>query len=190
MKEVGPFASLKGASRRGAVKIIFLDIDGVLCTSRSHLAFGRPGGMMLDWDPTCVALVKRLCDSTGARLVISSTWRHDQHHPDLFAAIDKHGLRTYLYANPDRSEDWRTPNLATGFRGDEIDSWLADHPQEVAAFICLDDSLDFNPHHNLILTDFQEGFGSENFRHALKVLQRAVEGEALPEASSPEGSQS
>jgi len=33
-------------------KVVFLDIDGVVCTLRSHYAFGDKGGLMEAWDIT------------------------------------------------------------------------------------------------------------------------------------------
>jgi hypothetical protein len=56
------------------MKIVFCDIDGVLnnpgCYSRRS-ATGIPP------DTDCVAALNRILLTTGARIVISSTWRFD-----------------------------------------------------------------------------------------------------------------
>jgi hypothetical protein len=58
------------------MKIIFLDIDGVLCTSRSHLSKHGRGGLMDAWDDVGALAIKRACEfGTNVKIVISSTWR-------------------------------------------------------------------------------------------------------------------
>ena len=46
-------------------KIIFLDFDGVITTLKSKWTI----------DNEKVELVKQICDATGAKIVISSSWR-------------------------------------------------------------------------------------------------------------------
>lgn len=48
------------------MKVIFLDFDGVITTeeSRSKLDLSK------------MRLVKKICDATGAKIVISSSWRY------------------------------------------------------------------------------------------------------------------
>ena len=46
-------------------KIIFLDFDGVITTLKSKWTI----------DNEKVKLVKQICDATGAKIVISSSWR-------------------------------------------------------------------------------------------------------------------
>ncbi len=69
------------------LKLIFLDIDGVLNSSRTNVAFGGnperyndyDDGPMVKWphfnDNTAANLVNKLCASTGAYIVLSSSWR-------------------------------------------------------------------------------------------------------------------
>lgn len=151
-------------------KIVFLDIDGCLCTSRSHAAHGT-GKMMLEWDRTGVALIKKICKLTGAKIVISSTWRHNHHHNDLFPALKKHKLWDLLYSDPLTTEDWRTPNLREG-RGAEIMNWLGEHGQIGEKFVIIDDVNVFSKfpglEQNLILTDFDDGL---LYRHFFEILQ-------------------
>src|SRR5687767_10572458 len=59
---------------RGArlMKIVFLDIDGVLNTRRScHAQRGRPR----PFDVDAISALNRVLRQTGARVVMSSTWR-------------------------------------------------------------------------------------------------------------------
>lgn len=62
--------------------VIFLDVDGVLVHSDSiggGRASGEPGGSSFFFaaqiDPACVARLFRLCEATGAKLVLASAWR-------------------------------------------------------------------------------------------------------------------
>jgi len=71
--------------------------------------------------------LKRLLDRTGAKVVLSSTWRCDP--VGLFA---KHWGVPFIDVCPDKP---RSP------RCKEIASWLADHPQ-VTRFVVIDDEDD------------------------------------------------
>ncbi|MFC5507591.1 HAD domain-containing protein [Bosea massiliensis] len=76
--------------------ILFLDFDGVVVTRKQADAAHR--NFLC---PDKVAMVKALCDRTGARVVISSTWRVSHDCRDALAAA---GLGpTYLF------DDWATP---------------------------------------------------------------------------------
>lgn len=46
-------------------KVVFLDFDGVVTTLKSNWTI----------DNSKVDLVKQICDATGAKIVISSSWR-------------------------------------------------------------------------------------------------------------------
>lgn len=47
------------------MKIIFLDIDGVVSTHRCQWKL----------DPEKMELIKRICDATDAKIVVTSSWR-------------------------------------------------------------------------------------------------------------------
>jgi predicted mannosyl-3-phosphoglycerate phosphatase (HAD superfamily) len=50
------------------MKIIFLDIDGVL---NNYNTLGEG----LNWESNAVKILKRIIKETGAKVVLSSTWR-------------------------------------------------------------------------------------------------------------------
>lgn len=110
--------------------IIFLDFDGVI---RVPLP-----GESLSPDPAdfCQARMKQLadvCQATGARLVISSDWRHLENLPEIRALLSPY-LTRYLH------QDWNTP--ICGHRWNEVGRWLRDH-DEVTRYAILED---FAPH--------------------------------------------
>ena len=59
------------------MKVIFLDIDGVLNYTKWYTDERNPGnlyGQEGDLDPLCINRIIRICEETGAKVVISSDW--------------------------------------------------------------------------------------------------------------------
>jgi hypothetical protein len=158
-------------------KVIFLDIDGVLCTLRSHFAHQNRGGLNDAWDQTCALMIARLCKDNGAAIVISSSWRI-MRRQILEYYLSMHSLCDYLYGEvrhgnlySQQSEDFMTKRLDSD-RGHEIADWLANHPN-VNQYIILDDDADMLPEQMpfLIKCDPYEGFGAMNFCKAEDLLK-------------------
>lgn len=61
------------------MKVIFLDIDGVLNSeayaTRYHKEILREKGYHIFVDPEAVNRVKKICDETEAKIILSSSWR-------------------------------------------------------------------------------------------------------------------
>jgi hypothetical protein len=106
------------------MKVIFLDIDGVLNCDKTP----NPRKFPYVVDKKLLARFKTLVRRTGAKVVLSSTWRCDP--VGLFAA--RHWGIPFIDVCPDRP---RSP------RRREITSWLADHPK-VNRFVVIDDEDD------------------------------------------------
>ncbi len=138
------------------MKIIFADIDGVLNEDTTPT---RTKSRMIFIDEEKLLRLKRIVDTTGAKIVLSSTWRYDRDDPkhngdflELREAFHNVGLDFYDF----------TPVDAIGIRrGMEIRAWLGLHRGEVERFIILDDELfDFEERGllpRLIKTDFAYG---------------------------------
>lgn len=122
--------------------VLFLDIDGVLNSTRSAAAYGGypwPGTHKpRDWhkfDPVAVALLQRVCRRSGAVCVLSSSWRlgmTDSDRNDLAAHL---GIEIIGVTRP---------TLAREQRGNQIADWLAAHP-EVTTWAIVDDDSDMLP---------------------------------------------
>jgi hypothetical protein len=106
------------------MKVIFLDIDGVLnCeTTRNPRKFPYVA------DSKLLGRLRRLLDRTGAKVVLSSTWRCD---PVGLLAV-KYWRVPFIDVCPDRP---RSP------RRNEILGWLSKHPR-VTRFVVIDDEDD------------------------------------------------
>lgn len=149
------------------MKVIFLDIDGVLnCASTQRRLRGSP---FVDEDK--LLLLKDLVEKTGAELVLSSTWRLGLLYPDVaaFAAdadalveeFHKYGLSLYD----------STPRLSDKQRGHEIAAWLEKNP-DVDKFIILDDDSDMaHLKEHLVQTSWLAGLQPSHIEKAMKLLE-------------------
>lgn len=125
------------------MKIIFLDIDGVLNTSETfkeiYYEFKETGKRRVEIDLKRVEYLKRIVDATDAKIVLSSTWRFffnkedDKLIPRNKSAIDLvEILNNYELAIYDI-----TPRDSKGMRCNEINAWLYD--KDVESFVIIDD---------------------------------------------------
>jgi len=112
------------------VKILFLDFDGVLITSRSMLALATYPA----FDPVACHLIEAFCQRSGAKIVICSAWREERKKSDMEGIFDSMSIaRTHLH------KDWATP-VIFGPRAREIQDWLSRHP-ETSHYAILDDGI-------------------------------------------------
>lgn len=126
------------------MKVIFLDIDGVLNTSETFKIREQiekeTGIWNIEIDEFRVAYLKQIIDETGAKVVLSSSWKKDFENIDgkvvpihekgegLLNILNKHGIGLYDI-------------LKKGYdlnREDLITIWLSEHPN-VESFIIIDD---------------------------------------------------
>jgi hypothetical protein len=106
------------------MKVIFLDIDGVLnCNSTPN-----PRKFPFMVDPVLLKRLQRLMELTGAAVVLSSSWRFDP--AGIFSA--KHYRIPFIDTIPDLPDQPRC---------EEILAWLRIHPK-VERYIVLDDEDD------------------------------------------------
>lgn len=153
------------------MKIVFLDFDGVITTLDSNWS--------IDEDK-CI-LVKEICDSTGAKIVISSSWRHNT----LSETINKEGLQNwslkdYCIGITKRcflTGDNRFTEIPR--RGIEIEQWLreykANNLDANVQYVILDDNtfdLLYIQKDNVVQTDTYNGISEENVERAISVLNK------------------
>lgn len=126
------------------MKVIFLDIDGVL-NSHETLPASEKGGM-LGIHAVLASRFVALLARTGAHWVLSSTWRQSEHWR---ATMRANGLPMDLC-------EGRTPVHRGHIRGEEIDEWLRLHPA-VESYAIIDDDRDMLPHQPHFRTSLFEG---------------------------------
>lgn len=149
------------------MKVIFLDIDGVLnCATTKRRLRGSP---FVDEDK--LLLLKDLVEKTGAELVLSSTWRLGLLYPDVAAfAVDTDALVDELHKYSLSLYD-HTPRLSDRQRGYEIAAWLEKNP-DVEKFIILDDDSDMaHLKAHLVQTSWLAGLQSSHVQKAIELLE-------------------
>lgn len=125
------------------MKIIFLDIDGVLNNTKyvldlienKKITQGNCNIFHI-FDPICVDNLANVVKKTGAQIVLSSTWRGSYKKGDMDKVTIDYWLNTFRIPLPIDI----TPYLGSK-RGYEIQSWLDNHP-DVENFVILDDDTD------------------------------------------------
>ena len=131
------------------MKIIFLDVDGELTYSNYQ------NRETANIDIEKVKLVKEICDKTGAKVVISSSWRGSEDYTPkiyyvLIEILSKNGIKVlgdtpYLKTEiigdvPETISFGENLDLKCKYgtgRAAEIQKWINEH--EVESFVILDD---------------------------------------------------
>jgi hypothetical protein len=156
------------------VKILFLDIDGVL-NSRVYLqdkplrAGEKPSIRDEDGiDPAAVARLQRIVNATGAVICVSSSWRKQYPLPMLCRMLRRRGLteQRLIGVTPDLK------HISPGsVRGDEIELWLSLFGHARPRFAILDDYADMGsllPF--LVQTDATRGMTDADVTEAIRLL--------------------
>lgn len=163
------------------MKIIFLDIDGVLNTGIyathffdivKHFGLTRKEGVdirhgMRDqfgshFDPRPVQLLKYIIEQTGAKIVISSTWRHsgEETMKLMWEMRDLPGEVIGI-----------TPTMNTD-RGEEIEFYLKENQAD--SYVIIDDDRDMLPEqlNNFVKTDGEYGITLLDANMAIEILNK------------------
>ena len=145
------------------MKVIFLDIDGVLNSTKTSQAMGGYPQELYEreaFDWMAIRLLQRLADSSGVQFVLSSAWRLYFSFEDVAKAFDL----PIIGATPSSSADGTE-------RGYEIRDWLTVHP-EVDAYVILDDDPDMLEEQmsNFVKTDTNEGMSWKDFSQVCSIL--------------------
>lgn len=145
------------------MKLIFLDIDGVVVTRKEVLKpivqIGPRCGHELNKES--VSLLNQLCDETGAKVIISSTWRQIHQLADIRGHFKNYGA-TFEIVD-------KTPKMCMYERGDEIAKFLEN--VKVDSFVIIDDDSDMG--HlidKLVKTSFDTGFTKTHLQKAEDIL--------------------
>ena len=147
------------------MKIIFLDIDGVLNSKTYYKTVDRTKKDWNRFNPLAVEMIKRLIEEFKSSIVISSTWRF-AFVKELKNELIKSGLVKYLH------KDWKTPEAYPSHRGEEINLWLDNHPEAIDYVIIDDDENILEEQKNwFIRTDINEGMTEEHYYKVRQIFQ-------------------
>ena len=166
------------------MNIVFLDVDGELTYSTYRNEDTE------DIDIEKVKLVKKICDNTGAKVVISSSWRlHDVSYNKLVDILSNNGVdvigKTIYIAEEflDNVPEWIIQTnvedydfnikFGTG-RAAEIQQWINEH--DVENFVILDDEdwawSEYKYDKHWVQSSwFDGGLKNEHVEQAIKILK-------------------
>lgn len=152
------------------MKIIYLDIDGVLWTTQDQLNWRTLDTNNDDWRGFCRTACRNLnfilMQDPSIRIVISSTWRIGSTAEELQEMLHAHGAN---YAKVIGC----TPALPKGSRGTEIKQWMDEYSGEpIENYVILDDDSDMLPeqHHHFVQTNTVLGLTLFDAVRALRVF--------------------
>ena len=125
------------------MKIIFLDIDGVLNTTKTFIDnyyfYKSTGIRRVEIDEFRVKYLKEIVDKTDSKIVLSSSWRFFGKMIDntYVPSNDKMKCLIDIFNNYGLSIYDITPRDSKGIRQNEINMWLGSN--NVDSFIVIDD---------------------------------------------------
>ena len=150
------------------MKVIFLDVDGVLnnanYTKKCYRKNGhKPMSMYcVPFGPYNLKNLAKIVKKTGAKVVLSSTWRiYKSHIYVLEARLAEYGLRIYD----------KTDNINM-IRGVEIKEWLKSH-RDIENYVVIDDEeynlSNFIDNKHLVIVDSKYGL---TFGDRVKAIEK------------------
>lgn len=145
------------------MKIIFLDVDGVLRTQRSILGkYETPNRV----DPECITQLNRITTTTKAKIVVSSSWRQGG-FKYITGLLKLWGVTSRVISI--------TPVFLSLCRGTEIKTWFKNKElnYQNESFVILDDDNDMEeltPY--LLQSNFDVGLTKELADEAIRRFTR------------------
>lgn len=151
------------------MKLIFLDIDGVLNGSDLPPLFG-PGWPESHLETHLIEKLNKIVKAVeGTKIVISSSWRIRFSLQELIEMLVRKGLEAEIIDVTPRIHGRFSEHIP---RGKEIQAWLDATKENVEKFIILDDisnMVHLEPF--LIQTDDFVGLTDEHVDRAIKMLE-------------------
>lgn len=136
--------------------VLFLDIDGVLNTTRTFVYVNQNKLPIDTLDPVACSLLKYIQQETNCRFVISSSWRILYSLEEISQAVGIELLD-------------KTPEIASRHRGTEIDIWMKEnyYPSKYAILDDDSDMLESQIEH-FVKTEFNDGL---LWKHVEKIIR-------------------
>lgn len=158
------------------MKVIFLDVDGVL-NHKGTRSRTESGYYFVDDEK--IEILKELIDKSGAEVVLSSDWRKgwydiDNGKEDTQDARDFVMLRNKLLEYGIGMIDY-TPWIENEYRGTQIDLWLKGWKGEpVEKMLILDDYDDMKLYGKyLVMTSSKDGLQKKHMKKGLRILNES-----------------
>lgn len=163
------------------MKVLFLDIDGVLNCMYPTPSQDHEWIDLDEWrygfNPELVARLRYVVANTDCKIVISSSWRHHANYAPYQPDRNWRDVLAEKLRRP-REEVFagETPTNDRGQRGLEIKRWLEEHDGEVENWCVVDDeTVDIEPYlksRYIVKTDMKCGLTKENADAIIKKLNK------------------
>lgn len=160
------------------MKVVFLDVDGVLNSEQWFQQ--RPTPKRFTVDPKCVARVRKLCEVTDAKVVLSSSWRVRMKVRQLVDLLSRSGLprEVMVGVTPHLLPHELPGTMEEAPRGMEILEWLTTERYRenlrggrVEKFVIIDDKSDmFGLEKHLVQTNKEIGISDRDVEVAISHL--------------------
>jgi len=148
------------------MKIVILDVDGVLNNAKTTQRFYCRGYKFISVDPELLDLLKKILDATDANIVVSSTWRLDEESMTHLEKMMGRKMASKIIG--------QTPSLH--FRKDEINRWFENNKKlTIESFVVLDDVGDQGLEdfgENFVQTNAYEGLTEELVDKCIEILNK------------------
>ncbi|GIM62127.1 HAD domain-containing protein [Capnocytophaga canis] len=164
-------------------KIIFLDFDGVLNSgdnsrALSRLSFDDPAITNtfiagFEFDERCVRWLTYIINSTGAKIVVSSSWRLNYTLEEMRAIWKHFNLPGELigytpFIDNEFAEIFDGAEIKPVERGKEIEMWL--NRNKTDKYCIIDDDFDMLPNQIFVQTDPEFGLTYETAKLVVEYL--------------------
>ncbi len=155
------------------MKVIFLDIDGVLNDNNTYNTDRTPVGFC-GIEDRFIALLKEIIDQTGAIIILCSSWKdfwEDETFPDkkyLDEKFDKFEMKIAGITK----DDWVN-------RGEGIFNYLTEN-KDIENYVVIDDDIfgdyeEFGILDHLVKTEEEFGITKEDVLKAIEILNKKDE---------------
>lgn len=157
------------------MKVIFLDVDGVL--NSEEFLKNNPNRFI---DRKCVSILKDIIDKTGAVIVLSSGWRLwfsdnlmpvDGHSQCLYYLLNSFNIKLYSKTPDFSTDEIRARKTFSYVKAKEILAWINDN-DNVEKYVVIDDLdlINEQVNKNLIRTNGKIGITKEDAKRAIMLL--------------------
>ena len=145
------------------MKVIFLDVDGVLNSDEYFDKIRKKNidGIESEVDVEKIKLLKQAVIQTGAKVVLSSSWRHTKNGEQLKELLAKFEIYTD-----------RTPYLQNK-RGIEIKQWLINN-ENIEDFVILDDEI-FDTYDDILMSKLIKVSNGDGRNFGKGLLQKDID---------------
>ena len=145
------------------MKVIFLDVDGVLNSDEYFDKIRKKNidGIESEVDVEKIKLLKQAVIQTGAKVVLSSSWRHTKNGEQLKEFLAKFEIYTD-----------RTPYLQNK-RGIEIKQWLINN-ENIEDFVILDDEI-FDTYDDILMSKLIKVSNGDGRNFGEGLLQKDID---------------